>query len=209
MKSIVTPCSLWSRVSPQHIIGVIPCSNALSIFLFTVSLVSAKYSLLSECPRTTYLTPASVSMFGEISPVKAPFSSKYMFSAPTWMLEPFAASTTGRISIAGTQNTTSTSSLATNGFKVSTNLTASLGVMFIFQFPAIIFFLDILYISFCVIRKFDSLNGHVAGRRQHHIWKSAGLRRWLALIKFLRTKFAHNSSCAYSLLSLSALFIYR
>ena len=54
-------------------------------------------------------------------------------------------------------------------FKVSTNLTASLGVMFIFQFPAIISFLDILYISFCVIRKFDSLNGHVAGRRHHHI----------------------------------------
>ena len=42
-------------------------------------------------------------------------------------------------------------------------------IMFIFQFPAIIFFLDILYISFCVIRKFDSLNGHVAGRRHHHI----------------------------------------
>ena len=37
------------------------------------------------------------------------------------MLEPFAASTTGMISIAGTQNTTSTSSLTTNGFNVSTN----------------------------------------------------------------------------------------
>ena len=125
-------------------IGVIPCSKALRTFLLTSSFVSPKYSLLSECPRTTYLTPASTSIAGEISPVYAPFSSKYMFSAPTWMFVPLAASTTGMISIAGTQNTTSTSSLTTNGFNVSTNLTASLGVMFIFQLPAIIFFLAMM-----------------------------------------------------------------
>ena len=128
-------------------IGVIPCSKALRIFLLTSSFVSPKYSLLSECPRTTYLTPASTSIAGEISPVYAPFSSKYIFSAPTWMFVPLAASTTGTMSIAGTQNTTSTSSFTTNGFNVSTNLTASLGVMFIFQLPAIIFFLAmILYL---------------------------------------------------------------
>ena len=147
MKSIVTPCSRCSRVSPQHMIGVSPCSNAFSIFLFTVSFVSAKYSLLSECPRTTYLTPASVSMFGEISPVYAPFSSKYIFSAPTWMLLPFAASTTGMISIAGTQNTTSASSVTTRDLSVFTSSTASEGVIFIFQLPAIIFFLAIAIIS--------------------------------------------------------------
>ena len=145
MKSIVTPCSLCSRLSPQHMIGVMPCSNALSTFLFTSSLVSPKYSLLSECPSTTYFTPASTSMFGEISPVYAPLSSKYIFSAPTWMLVPFAASTTGTMSIAGTQNTTSTSSFATNGFSSSTRATASLGVLFIFQLPAIIFFLAIIW----------------------------------------------------------------
>ena len=88
--------------------------------------------------------PASVSIAGEISPVKAPFSSKYIFSAPIWMLEPFAASTTGMISMAGTQKTTSTSSFATSGFNVLTNSTASLGVMFIFQFLAIIFFLAMI-----------------------------------------------------------------
>ena len=51
------------EISPNMLTdaGVSPCSNAFSIFLFTVSFVSAKYSLLSECPRTTYLTPASVS----------------------------------------------------------------------------------------------------------------------------------------------------
>ena len=132
-------------------IGVIPCSNAFSIFLLTVSFVSAKYSLLSECPRTTYLTPTSVSIAGEISPVYAPFSSKYIFSAPTWMLLPLAASITGMMSIAGTQNTTSASSVATSGFNVFTSSTASDGVMFIFQFPAMIFFLAILcssYLSF-------------------------------------------------------------
>ena len=125
-------------------IGVIPCSKAFNTFLFTVSSVSAKYSLLSECPNTTYFTPASVSIAGEISPVYAPLSSKYMFSAPMQMLEPFAASIAGIISIAGTQNTTSTSSFATNGFNSFTSATASLGVLFIFQLPAIIFFLAIL-----------------------------------------------------------------
>ena len=163
MKSIVTPCSLCSRVSPQHMIGVIPCSKAFSIFLFTVSFVSAKYSLLSECPRTTYFTPASVSIAGEISPVYAPLSSKYIFSAPTWILVPFTASATGIMSIAGTQNTTSTSSLATNGFNSSTKATASLGVLFIFQFPATIFFLAIFpnllilfIVSCCYTREFFS-----------------------------------------------------
>ena len=58
----------------------------------------------------TYLTPASTSISAEISPVKAPFSSKYMFSAPTATFVPFTASTTGTMSIAGTQYTTSTSS---------------------------------------------------------------------------------------------------
>ena len=46
--------------------------------------------------------------------------------------------------MAGTQKTTSTSSFATSGFNVLTNSTASLGVMFIFQFPAIIFFLAMI-----------------------------------------------------------------
>ncbi len=55
-------------------------------------------------------------MLGAISPVYAPLSSKYIFSAPMLMFEPFAASIAGTIEIAGTQNTTSTSSLATKGF---------------------------------------------------------------------------------------------
>ena len=46
--------------------------------------------------------------------------------------------------IAGTQNTTSTSSFFTSGFNSSINFTVSLGVLFIFQFPAIIFLRIIL-----------------------------------------------------------------
>ena len=59
------------------------------------------------------------------------------------MLLSFAAIIAGMISIAGTQNTTSTSSFATNGFNSFTRATASLGVLFIFQLPAIIFLLAI------------------------------------------------------------------
>ena len=77
----------------------------------------------------------------------APLSSKYIFSAPTWILLPLTASTTGTMSIAGTQNTTSTSSFATSGFSSSTRATASLGVLFIFQLPAIIFFLAMILFS--------------------------------------------------------------
>ena len=57
------------------------------------------------------------------------------------MFVPSHAFTTGMMSIAGTQNTTSASSVLTSGFNVSTSATASDGVMFIFQFPAMIFFL--------------------------------------------------------------------
>ena len=71
------------------------------------------------------------------------------------MLLPTAASIAAGMSIAGTQNTTSEVSLATNGFNSSINAFASLGVLFIFQFPATIvlrirlisFFLDILFIK--------------------------------------------------------------
>ena len=141
---MVTPCSLCVRVSPQQMMGVMPCSKALRTFLFTVSSVSAKYSLLSECPMITYFTPASSSIAGEISPVKAPFSSKYIFSAPIMILEPFAASIAGMMSIAGTHRSTSTSSFATRGFNVLISSTAWLGVIFIFQLPAMIFFLAII-----------------------------------------------------------------
>ena len=57
---------------------------------------------------------------------------------------PFVASTTGTISIAGTQYTTSTLSFFTKSFNSFTKATASLGVLFIFQLPAIILLLAIL-----------------------------------------------------------------
>ena len=57
------------------------------------------------------------------------------------MSVPATACTAGTMSMAGTQNTTSASAPATSGFRVSINAMASEGVLFIFQFPAIIFFL--------------------------------------------------------------------
>ena len=117
-----------------------------------------------------------------------------MFSAPILIFVPLVASIAGTKSIAGTQNTTSTSSLATNGFNSLINATASLGVLFIFQLPAIIFFLImksplylrhflltfyvnknagnvITYHSFAVFLLMQSINKH-AGIRQLHKNKS-------------------------------------
>ena len=71
--------SLSSSVSPMHIIGVNPASIAASTFLFTISLVSKKKVRLSECPKSTWLQPASLSISGDISPVNAPVFSQCMF----------------------------------------------------------------------------------------------------------------------------------
>jgi hypothetical protein len=55
--------------------GERPASNAFLTFAFISISFSPKMSLLSECPMMMYLTPASLSMGAEISPVKAPLSS--------------------------------------------------------------------------------------------------------------------------------------
>ena len=75
----VSPASLCSNVSPTHTIGFNPCANADLIFLFTVSSVSAKYCLLSECPIITYSTPIDFNIGADTSPVYAPFSSQCIF----------------------------------------------------------------------------------------------------------------------------------
>ena len=67
------------------------------------------------------------------------------------MFVPLQASTTGTMSIAGHRILRLLHRSATSGFKFSTNLTASLGVMFIFQFPAIIFFLAIFLSPFYLL----------------------------------------------------------
>ena len=65
-------------------------ANAAFIFLFTVSSVSLKYCLLSECPIITYSTPIDFSIFPETSPVYAPDSSKCIFCAPIFIFVPCA-----------------------------------------------------------------------------------------------------------------------
>ena len=66
--------------------------KAAFTFLLTVSSVSAKYCLLSECPIITYSTPMHLSIGPETSPVNAPFSSKCIFCAPILMFVPCAVS---------------------------------------------------------------------------------------------------------------------
>ena len=63
--------------------GVSPARSTASVFLLTVSSVSPKYCRLSLCPTITAFTPISLSIGSEISPVKAPLSSKWQFCAPT------------------------------------------------------------------------------------------------------------------------------
>ncbi len=55
----------------------------------------------------TYLTPSSLSMSAEISPVKAPDFSKCMFSAPIAILEPLAFLQQPEYPVNGTQRTIS------------------------------------------------------------------------------------------------------
>ena len=111
--------------------------------------VSPKYCLRSEWPTITYSVPISHSMAAEISPVYAPDAAKWTFSAPTFIGLPFAASITGTRSTYGTQATISQPSVflpASSAFMAFISSTASEGVLFIFQFPAITVFLNARFI---------------------------------------------------------------
>ena len=72
-------------------ITVSPASRAARTRFWTVTSVSPKYWRRSEWPMTTYSTPSSLSIGAEISPVKAPDSAQWQFSAPTAMLVPAVA----------------------------------------------------------------------------------------------------------------------
>jgi hypothetical protein len=61
-----------SAFSPTQTIGTMPCASAACAFMFTPPSVSPKYCRRSEWPRITYWQPASASIAGETSPVKAP-----------------------------------------------------------------------------------------------------------------------------------------
>ena len=72
MTSMVTSCSRSVSDSPTHRIGRRPFSSATRTFLLQASSVSLKYWRRSEWPMMTYLTPSSLSISAEISPVNAP-----------------------------------------------------------------------------------------------------------------------------------------
>ena len=96
---------------------------------------------------TTYSTPSSVSIGAEISPVNAPFSSKWTFSAPILTLLPAVVFTAVSRLVNGTHAMTSIlpSAFATSGLIASSSAFASGRVLFIFQLPAMIAFLFALF----------------------------------------------------------------
>ena len=65
--------------SPTQRIGIILCDNAQLTLRRIKSLDSPKRVLLSECPQITYSQRNAFNIFGEISPVKAPLISGYIF----------------------------------------------------------------------------------------------------------------------------------
>ena len=142
MTSSSLPASRSSSVSPTQTMAVRPAAIAALARRLTVSSVSPKYWRRSLWPMMTYFAPASSSIPVEISPVYAPDSFQWQFSAPmpTWV--PAAAATAAGTSIAGVQHTTST---FVKSFVASTtpftSAAVSDGLMFIFQLPAMIFFL--------------------------------------------------------------------
>jgi hypothetical protein len=73
---IVLSASRSSSVSPMQRTTLRPWLRAAAVFLATSSDVSLKSVRRSEWPMSVQLIEASTSMWGEISPVKAPFSSE-------------------------------------------------------------------------------------------------------------------------------------
>ena len=82
--------------------------------------------------------PAEISMRGEISPVYAPFSSKYTFCAPSLMFVPFNKLDAALNAVNGGAIKISTSLMSlTRGMKELMNCSVSSIVFVIFQLAAI------------------------------------------------------------------------
>src|SRR5574344_368339 len=140
MTSGILPASRWARVSPTQTMAVMPAAITARARLLTVSSVSAKYWRRSEWPTMQYLTPASTSILVAISPVNAPWSSQWAFSAPSFTCDLPQALAAAGMSMAGGQTTMSTFFMPLVGaMRPLTRAPASEGLTFIFQLPAMIF----------------------------------------------------------------------
>ncbi|MPM87838.1 hypothetical protein SDC9_134938 [bioreactor metagenome] len=136
----VSPASRCASVSPTQRITLSPAASAAVRRSFTVLSVSPKYCLRSLCPITTYSTPHSTSISADISPVNAPDLAQCTFCAPIRTDVPETASRMAKRSTNGTHKTTSHDA---DGYLLAISAArarASDGVLFIFQFPAIIYF---------------------------------------------------------------------
>ncbi len=105
--SFVIPVSRSSKSSPTQKIGFNPEAKAFFIFLFISSSVSPKIALRSEWPRITYSHPTDFNIDADISPVNAPFSSKCMFCAPSFIWLPFKSFDASESEVNGGQTITS------------------------------------------------------------------------------------------------------
>jgi hypothetical protein len=85
-----------------------------------------------------------LSIRGETSPVKAPFSSQCIFWAPSFTFVPTSFSAAAYREVKGGQITISTVSSFTFGKKLERKSKVSLLSLFIFQLPAIKGILDIM-----------------------------------------------------------------
>ena len=100
--------------------------------------VSASLRRRSLCPKITSWQPASTSMVGLTSPVKAPSLLQETFWPEMAILAFFAASAAAEIAVKGGAMTMSQClEFATSGAKVEKKARVSATVLYIFQLPAI------------------------------------------------------------------------
>ncbi len=77
MSSLVTLFSLWSKLSPTQIIGVMVRERAAAMPWHSPGRPSPVNCRRSVCPTICIRTPRSFSMSAEISPVCAPFQTRW------------------------------------------------------------------------------------------------------------------------------------
>ncbi|TML06129.1 MAG: hypothetical protein E6G36_00505 [Actinobacteria bacterium] len=120
----------------MHAITKSPASSAAWTRLATVSSVSPKYCLRSECPTIAPYTPSSRSISAETSPVYAPSASQCTFCAATAISVP-ASSWTATASETNGGHTTRSTPVSSCSRRPRQNSAVSAGPLYIFQLPAI------------------------------------------------------------------------
>ena len=128
-----------------------PWARAVSTFLARLSSVSLKYSRRSECPKIVVFTPIDSSIEADTSPVKAPFSAKCMFWAATMIGLPLVFSTAKARFTKEGAITTSACVCGSFSSRAAISWADWVASLFIFQLPAITFFLISIWFELLVV----------------------------------------------------------